>query len=94
MKEGSEMKAPIWGDTLRFKTDDCDVSSLELCIMQGGNGDWYVSIAEGPDHFPTRGVRIRTSGGACMSVPGLGQGIAKAYRAMFEKATSTEQPPK
>ena len=73
-----------WGEMLRFKTDDDDSSELELCIQQGGNGDWYVSIADGPDHYPLKGVRIRTSGGASQTHPGLGVAISQAYRAMYE----------
>lgn len=80
------MSEPIkWGDMLRYKTDDHDISSSELCIFQGGNGDWYVSVADGPDHHPTNGVRICTSGGASALCPGLGVAISRAYRAMFEK---------
>ena len=71
------------GDMLRFKTDDLDISSAELCIMQGGNGDWYVSVANGPDHFPREAVRICTSGGAASRCPGLGSAIGNAYTAML-----------
>lgn len=72
-----------WGQMLRYKTDDRDISSSELCIMKGGNGDWYVAVADGPDHYPTNGVRICTSGGAAVACPGLGLAISKAYNAMF-----------
>jgi len=73
-----------WGQMLRYKTDDRDISNSELCIMQGGNGDWYVSVANGPDHYPTNGVRICTSGGAAVACPGLGLAISKAYNAMYD----------
>lgn len=77
-----------WGQMLRYKTDDRDISSSELCIMQGGNGDWYVAVADGPDHYPTNGVRICTSGGAAVACPGLGLAISKAYNAMFDSQNS------
>jgi hypothetical protein len=72
-----------WGNMLRFNTDDRDVSSAQLCIMQGNNGDWYVSVADGPDHYPTTAVRICTSGGASASHPGLGLSISRAYEAIL-----------
>ena len=82
-----------WGQMLRYKTDDHDISSSELCIMQGGNGDWYVAVADGPDRYPTNGVRICTSGGAAVACPGLGLAISKAYNAMFDSQNVLRQPP-
>lgn len=98
-KQASEVVPPAassvpWGQMLRYKTDDRDISSSELCIMQGNNGDWYVAVADGPDHYPTNGVRICTSGGAAVACPGLGLAISKAYNAMFaaqnDKTVPTE----
>lgn len=84
-----QMTAPVtspvlWGQMLRYHTDDHDISSAQLCIQQGGNGDWYISIADSPDHHPISGVRICTSGGAAALCPGLGIAIARAYQAMFD----------
>ena len=70
---------------LRFLTDDRDApedKQNELCIMPGGNGDWYVSVVPKGKGAIGRSVRISTSGGAQRSVPGLGVAIAQAYRAM------------
>ena len=78
--------APKWGDLLRYTTDDRDITQHQLCIMQGGNGDWYVSIAENPDHYPTNAIRLCTSGGAAHACPGLGRAIAAAYRALYNQA--------
>lgn len=77
---------PKWGDLLRYTTDDRDITQHQLCIMQGGNGDWYVSIAESPDHHPTNGIRLCTSGGSAHACPGLGRAIAAAYRALYNQA--------
>ncbi len=77
---------PKWGDLLRYTTDDRDITEHQLCIMQGGNGDWYVSISESPDHHPTNGIRLCTSGGAAHACPGLGRAIAAAYRALYNQA--------
>lgn len=69
---------PAWGETLRYETDDCDIDDSELSIYQGGNGDWYIGVAEKGRH-PKRVVRIRTSGGSC---PPFGWAIADAYRSL------------
>ena len=74
---------PAWGEPLRYLTDDRDEERRnELVIMQGGNGDWYVSIVPEGEGTMGRGVRICTSGGAARAKPGLGQAIAAAYRAL------------
>lgn len=68
-----------------FVTDDRDKpleEQLSLRIMQGGNGDWYVSIAP-VDQVAINGVRISTSGGASTSTPGLTVAIADAYTAIM-----------
>lgn len=84
-----EHKGKKWGDMLRYKTDDRDVDQQQLCIMQGGNGDWYVSVADGPDSHPLHGIRICTSGGAAAACPGLGRAIAAAYQAMWNAYIQT-----
>lgn len=64
-----------------FVTDDRDKPDderLSLRIIQGGNQDWYVSIA--PEHEGAiNGVRICTSGGASYTHPGLSAAISDAY---------------
>lgn len=67
-----------------FITDDRDKpleEKLSLRILQGGNGDWYVSIAP-LNQVAINGVRISTSGGASISTPGLTAAIADAYAAI------------
>lgn len=44
----------------RLKTADADVSSAELSVYWGGNGDLYVTIY---DETGAHGVRLCTSGG-------------------------------
>ena len=44
----------------RLKTGDWDVSSAELSVYWGGNGDLYVTIW---DETGVHGVRLCTSGG-------------------------------
>lgn len=83
LDEIKEHKGKKWGEQLRYKTDDRDQDSHELCVMQGGNGDWYLSVAEGPDHHPVHGVRICTSGGAAAACPGLGKAVSDLYRALW-----------
>lgn len=89
----SDKDLPIWGERLRFLTDDRDHEErFELNIFPGGNGDWYVSVLpEGHRLGPT--VRVSTSGGAARSVPGLGIAISRAYRAMLgEKMDDVFEP--
>ncbi|MCP0917827.1 hypothetical protein MUB04_14925 [Acinetobacter indicus] len=68
-----------------FVTDDRDKSEedrLSLRITQGGNGDWYLSIAP-VNNVAINGVRICTSGGASSSHPGLTTAISDAYQAIY-----------
>lgn len=79
-------------DEVRYLTDDRDGRRRnELVIMQGGNGDWYVSVV--PEGTGTLGkaVRICTSGGAASAAPGLGVAIADAYRAILKKDQPARQ---
>lgn len=55
-----------------------------LEIVQGGNGDWYVSVAPEGEGTAGRGVRICTSGGAQQHAPGLANAVAAAFRAILE----------
>lgn len=89
LDEIREHKGKKWGDQLRYRTDDRDQASHELCIMQGGNGDWYISVAEGPEHHPVNGVRICTSGGAAIACPGLGLAVSELYRALWRSYVQT-----
>jgi hypothetical protein len=54
----------------------------ELVITQDKNGDWYVAVVPQGQGTIGRGVRICTSGGAQMAVPGLGPAIAAAFCAL------------
>lgn len=74
---------PKWDDEARYLTDDRDQPDRhELKIMQGGNGDWYVSVLPEGDRLGPS-VRLCTSGGASFAAPGLTVAIAQAYRAML-----------
>lgn len=67
-----------------FVTDDRDKPEderMSLRIIQGGNQDWYVSVAP-MNEGAINGVRICTSGGAITSHPGLVSAIADAYTAL------------
>ena len=69
---------------VRYLTDDRDAKPdrlVELCILMGGNGDWYVGVAPQGQH-PARMVRLCNSGGASRACPGLTRAIADAYRAI------------
>lgn len=78
-----------------YLTDDRDLpedKQRTLVIFQGGNQDWYVSVA--PKHGVTmEGVRICTSGGAATACPGLGPAIADAFRAMLAAQNGERRPP-
>lgn len=75
---------------VRYLTDDRDASALhELLITEGGNGDWYISVVPQGQFDMRRSVRICTSGGASMAVPGLGPAIADAFRALMNAADGT-----
>lgn len=78
-----------WGEPMRWLTDDRDMPDrLDLVIMPGGNGDWYVSVVpEG--QFAARGVRICTSGGAASAAPELPRAMAMAYWAMLRARATT-----
>jgi hypothetical protein len=69
-------------EPVRYLTDDRDrTPRYELMLMQGGDGDWYVSVLpEGYKIGPT--VRLCTSGGAASAAPGLTEAISQAYRAL------------
>jgi hypothetical protein len=87
MGEATPAVAPqerqAWGDEVRYLTDDRDQEGrMELVILQGGNGDWYIgSVPEGESFFG-RLVRLCTSGGADTTRPGLTVAVSQAYRAM------------
>lgn len=69
-------------DKVMYVTDDRDhpkEDQRSLVIFRGGNGDWYVQVAD-VEGRATDGVRLCTSGGASNSVPGLTGAIAEAYR--------------
>ena len=70
-------------DPVRYLTDDRDIRDRnELVIMQGDNGDWYVSVVPEGQGCIGKGVRLCTSGGASSRCPGLTVAIAQAYRAI------------
>jgi hypothetical protein len=78
-----------------FVTDDRDKPDderLSLRIIQGGNQDWYVSIAP-EKSVAINGVRICTSGGASVSHPGLVSAISDAYRALHNAKHGIRQKP-
>jgi hypothetical protein len=75
-----DQSAVPWGSPRRYLTDDRDLNQNELQIMQGGNGDWYVSVLVKGQRI--QGVRLATSGGASRAHPGLCPAIADAYRAL------------
>jgi len=67
-------------ETAIYLTDDRDLPPDELrtlVIFQGGNGDWYVQVANRHGRT-TEGVRLCTSGGASTHAPGLTASIAGA----------------
>lgn len=74
-----------------YLTDDRDYPKDEqrtLVIFMGGNGDWYVQVANAEGRA-TEGVRLCTSGGASSNVPGLTNAIAEAYRCMQAAQSNT-----
>lgn len=78
-----------------YLTDDRDLPPDELrtlVIMQGGNGDWYVQVANRHGRT-TEGVRLCTSGGASSHAPGLTAAIASAYRAIRAAQRGEPRPP-
>jgi len=78
-----------------YLTDDRDLPPEELrtlVIFQGGNGDWYVQVANQHGRA-TEGVRLCTSGGASSQAPGLTTAIASAYRAIRAAQSGKPQPP-
>ncbi|MBT2327005.1 hypothetical protein J7E62_32455 [Variovorax paradoxus] len=78
-----------------YLTDDRDLPPDELrtlVIFQGGNGDWYVQVANRHGRA-TEGVRHCTSGGASTQAPGLTVAIASAYRAIRAAQRGAPQPP-
>jgi hypothetical protein len=78
-----------------YLTDDRDLPDDELrtlVIFQGGNGDWYVQVAN-KEGRSTEGVRLCTSGGASSQVPGLTVAIATAYRAIMAAQRGEPPPP-
>lgn len=78
-----------------YLTDDRDLPDDELrtlVIFQGGNGDWYVQVANRHGRT-TEGVRLCTSGGASSHAPGLTVAIASAYRAIMAAQRGEPAPP-
>jgi hypothetical protein len=78
-----------------YLTDDRDLPLDELrtlVIFSGGNGDWYVQVANRHGRA-TEGVRLCTSGGASTHAPGLTSAIATAYRAILAAQRGEPQPP-
>jgi len=59
-----------FGAERTFLSDDADLDPQELVVFQGGNNDWYISIRV-PGEKLGPAVRLRTSGGASASNPGL-----------------------
>lgn len=48
-----------------YLTDDADIAQgrpMELSLLQGGNGDWYLSVEPQGTRLPRHVVRITTSG--------------------------------
>lgn len=79
-------------EKVMYVTDDRDYPKEDqrsLVIFMGGNGDWYVQVAN-VEGRATEGVRLCTSGGASRNVPGLTSAIAEAYRCM--QAAQSGQP--
>ncbi|CAN7781986.1 hypothetical protein LJR175_008183 [Variovorax sp. LjRoot175] len=77
-----------------YLTDDRDLPPEDLrtlVIFQGGNGDWYVQVANRHGRA-TEGVRLCTSGGASTQAPGLTTAIASAYRAILASQRGEPQP--
>ena len=71
---------------VRYLTDDRDYDpedQNELVIAVGGNGDLAVSVVPKGQGCIGRSVRICTSGGASMCVPGLAPAMANAFRALI-----------
>ena len=78
-------------EPVRYLTDDRDIDDrLELVIMQGDNGDWYVGVVPEGEGCIRRMVRLCTSGGASSRCPGLTVAISKAYRAIAANNRITE----
>lgn len=77
-------------EQVSYLTDDADIDRHRntLQIFMGGNGDWYVSVAPEGEGDIGRGVRITTSGSR---VPGLGNAIAGAYRALRAAAAPASE---
>lgn len=90
----------MMSEIAEYLTDDQDVCTNRLCVMSGGNGDWYIGVdfpcRDNPELRDRQFVRVTTSG---IRVPGLAVAVADAYRAI-KAATPTQpetedtQPPK
>lgn len=81
-------------DAAVYLTDDRDLPEEDLrtlVIFQGGNGDWYVQVADAYGRA-TDGVRLCTSGGASSQAPGLTVAIAEAFRAIKAAGTGAPAP--
>ena len=77
---------------VRYLTDDRDLEDKhELVIGFGGNGDWYVAVVPEGQGALGKSVRICTSGGASAAAPGLGRGIAQAFRALVDAGESEDK---
>jgi hypothetical protein len=52
-----------WGEPVRYWSDDRDLDRCndDLVVLQGGNGDWYVSVVKHGEKFGPA-VRFTTSG--------------------------------
>lgn len=74
-----------WGEEVRYLCDDRDANDrLELVILPGGNGDWYVGTVPEGEGFMGKLVRICTSGGAASAAPELPVHISRIYRHLLE----------
>lgn len=71
-----------------YLSDDCDLEANRLHLMQGENGDWYLSIRK-PGERVGVAVRITTSGtrAAQRDVP---TAVYDLYRAMGGEQLGTE----
>lgn len=80
----------------RYTTDDCDLPEEEqhdLVILDatGSNGDWYVGVWPKGARYDRHMVRLRTSGGASTTAPGLTLGAARMYRALAPREEARQE---
>lgn len=75
---------------MAIKTDDCDITETFMETMQGGNGDYYITLKEHPSD-KTSGIckkfhmityRMSMSGGFAEHHPAVKNAFAAFHRAM------------